>query len=263
MKRALDDVSLVYARDAASLNYLTELCPAAAHIQRAPDLTNIISPADTSDVNLPKRCAAIVPNIRMLDRTAQSEQKNYIPFLVRCIRVARDLNLVPVMFFHTFQEDGELANLVDKGLGFTLPRISESCPMRLKGLLSRAEVVIGSRFHALVGALSSGVPSLATSWNHKYAALFEDYGCPDFVVTSAATTTDIAERLAAATTEPSGTQLRAQLQERSREFRRQTTEMFEEVESRIDLRSPLPIRQNGKIPDAQSPVFSSEEAAIL
>jgi polysaccharide pyruvyl transferase WcaK-like protein len=38
----------------------------------------------------------------------------------------------------------------------------------LKGIISRAEVSVGSRFHFMVAALSSSVPGLAISWSHKY-----------------------------------------------------------------------------------------------
>ncbi len=42
--------------------------------------------------------------------------------------------------------------------------------------------MIGSRFHALVGALCQGVPVIATSWSHKYEELLGEYGVPELLL---------------------------------------------------------------------------------
>ena len=40
---------------------------------------------------------------------------------------------------------------------------------------------MGSRFHALVAALSQGIPVAALGWSHKYAELLGEFGLREFV----------------------------------------------------------------------------------
>ncbi len=43
-------------------------------------------------------------------------------------------------------------------------------------------MLIASRFHSLVFALSEGVPVLALGWSHKYQELLRPFGLENFVV---------------------------------------------------------------------------------
>lgn len=49
-------------------------------------------------------------------------------------------------------------------------------PQQLKTLISKSSIFIGSRYHALIAALSSGIPSVSIGWNHKYDGLFDLFG---------------------------------------------------------------------------------------
>ena len=50
----------------------------------------------------------------------------------------------------------------------------------LKSIIGNAHMAFGSRFHFLVAALSSGVPSMAVGWSHKYKELFDEFGVGEF-----------------------------------------------------------------------------------
>ncbi|MEJ2483939.1 MAG: polysaccharide pyruvyl transferase family protein [Gemmatimonadota bacterium] len=72
--------------------------------------------------------------------------------------------------------------MVDKGVEEPLRVVTHEDPRVLKWILSRAWIVVGSRFHGLVGALSQGVPTIAAGWSHKYPELFADFGVPEYVL---------------------------------------------------------------------------------
>src|SRR5690606_22797023 len=52
----------------------------------------------------------------------------------------------------------------------------------IKGAIANCDLVIGSRFHALIAALSQGIPAAALGWSHKYAELLQSFGLQRFVV---------------------------------------------------------------------------------
>ena len=52
----------------------------------------------------------------------------------------------------------------------------------IRTLLDRCELVITSRFHAMVAGLSLGIPTLVLGWSHKYREVLEMFGCEDDAV---------------------------------------------------------------------------------
>lgn len=47
----------------------------------------------------------------------------------------------------------------------------------IRALIADCELVITSRFHAMVASLSLGVPTLVMGWSHKYEEVLEMFGC--------------------------------------------------------------------------------------
>ena len=54
--------------------------------------------------------------------------------------------------------------------------VNIDCPLQIKAAIAQSKLVIGSRYHALVSALSSDVPVLCLGWSHKYAELMNSFG---------------------------------------------------------------------------------------
>ena len=52
----------------------------------------------------------------------------------------------------------------------------------IKQIIARADVLLVSRFHAMVGALSLGVPTAVLGWSHKYAEVMSRFGLESVVM---------------------------------------------------------------------------------
>jgi colanic acid/amylovoran biosynthesis protein len=172
---ALENIDLVFAREQESYDHLVALGGRTDHIRIAPDFTNLIE--GTPPVNSePYQGYCIIPNYRMLQKTAERDRACYRPFLAKCISRLQAQQRQAFMLIHESGNDEALADEINRMLSVPLPIVREADPLKIKGIIGCSAGVIASRYHGLVNALSQGVPSLATSWSHKYQMLFNDYG---------------------------------------------------------------------------------------
>jgi hypothetical protein len=171
---------LIYARDQESYDYVCELNGPVERLRLMPDFTIITEGKVPSHYKPSTRDMLIVPNVRMLDRTTSNVQAGYVPFLIQCIHEAIQRELRPVVLLHS-AEDKEILSELEKA-STDLLVLHEDNPLHLKGILGTAYLVIASRYHAIISALSQGVPVLGTGWSHKYRLLFDDFGCAELLV---------------------------------------------------------------------------------
>ncbi len=175
----LDACDRVYARDRVSLE-AARACGRSDHLTQAPDITIFLPETpEVPESSAPYGC--IVPNVRVLDHGKQKDlwAPIYLDRLeaVGQAMAARGL-AVRIVVHDASGEDRPLGEQLMARLdGASL--FEHPDPKVLKGFLGGAELVVGSRFHSLVAALSMGVPSLAMGWGHKYEMLLEDFGQPD------------------------------------------------------------------------------------
>lgn len=180
-RRILANADLVFVRDRVSMEHIDRLKADTSCVRMAPDFTNQVEGEVPHYFELRPGRAAIVPNTRMIDKRPSDARASYLPFLTRCALELRARALEPFVLLHE-TGDGELARKLVDALTDPIEVVGEPDPVKLKGILGACAVVVGSRFHALVGALSQGVPCLAAGWSHKYRTLLEDYGCPECLI---------------------------------------------------------------------------------
>ena len=237
-RRALDGVDLVYARDAASLAHLETLLPGDARVRHAPDFTITLAgrpPDDLPALVGPGPFGAIVPNDRMLERTAPDIAARYIDFLTTSARELTTLGLRPVLVLHETARDRAFVERLAPALGPDPRVVIADDPLALKGILGAASIVVSSRYHALISAMSQGVPVVATGWSHKYATLLEAFGCPEQLVDPRASADEVRVRVAVAMDSTVRAAMVGTLLTRTAEQRAAVATMWREVRACIGL----------------------------
>jgi colanic acid/amylovoran biosynthesis protein len=234
-RRIAAAAGLVFARDTTSLKAAQQVCNDPAKLSLAPDFTNLLKPR-LSVASDDSRRACIVPNQRMLEYAKdEREQTAYLSLLVVAVRELRVLGLEPVALQHG-DDDSELIKCLQESVEGGLPVQVLHSPFEIKRFIGECHVLIGSRFHALVSALSQGVPALATSWSHKYEELFADYGLPEVVLDANVSREALRDRLEKLVGENRKSVVEL-IRRRALELERQTQDMWRAVDQVLALRS--------------------------
>jgi colanic acid/amylovoran biosynthesis protein len=230
--RLVDRATLVHAREPASLEHVLGLGARTDHVRLAPDFTCLLPGELPAGFEPVERLALVVPSAKLLTETAPEVRAAYLPFLARAVERLRAEGHDVRLLLH---ERGDVATIeaLQELLAAPAPVVAHSSPVHLKGVIGTARVVVGSRFHALVSALSQGVPALGIGWSHKYRMLFDDYGVGERVVAPTIDDDELADHLAALTAEPAHGPLVASLRAAADVERVRAQQMWTEVEAAI------------------------------
>jgi len=228
-KTIVESADLIYPRDNISYEYISSLVGDLPHIKVAPDFTNLVEGKLPEYFNHIKHKVCIVPNQRMVDKTSTQDAKNYLPFLIICAKMLSEKGTPPFILIHEGDDDYELGIKIQKHVNAKIDIIREVDPLYIKGILGACQAVISSRYHGLVSALSKGVPCLGTGWSHKYQMLFEDYNCPECLLTMKETDDEILEKLALITDKKISNQLKDKINKAAKYQMKLTNNMWDEV----------------------------------
>jgi colanic acid/amylovoran biosynthesis protein len=224
-----DHATLIYARDGISYKHITEAVGKRDNIRLGPDFTNLLEGYVPNDFDLSGHLVALVPNYRMLDKSVSDEKLGYVPLIQNCARKLLDAGMTPFFLIHEGPEDYRLGEIINTGLNEVLPIIQYDDPLATKGVLGRCHGVVSSRFHALVSALSQGVPCLGTGWNHKYQALFADYDCPQALLSSSMSDDELDKKLQLICNDETHLALVKTLKSKSNSLKEETKTMWKQV----------------------------------
>lgn len=228
--RALfERAEIVCARDQQSMKLAAAIID-PKKLRLYPDFTLGVKPELPGDLHLPESFCGIVPNYRMLDKSDAGGE--YVALLKAAIAILDKSGLNPVFILHDAHEDRKVIRMASEHRDISV--IAHDDPRVLKGILGRADFVIASRFHALVSALSQGVPCIGAGWSHKYQELFSDFGVRELLLDDLSDLSRLEEMLTAVAAAREG--YRETITLAGNQLRIKTQAMWLEIEGLIRAR---------------------------
>lgn len=175
MKKALENATLIFARDETSFKNIEDIAP-KDKLYLAKDFTNLLKVE--KGVEKVEDAVVIIPNCRMLDK---SDGDRYLKLLNRIIELLLEKEEKVILLNHEGKGDLVLCEQLSQKWG-NLQVIRGGDALFIKSVIGSGKGIISSRFHGIVSGLSQGVVTIGTSWSHKYKALYSDYDFNDGLI---------------------------------------------------------------------------------
>ena len=165
----------VYVRDAASWRYVVELISPSGKLKRGKDFTCLLE-CESKFHDIKNRYAVVIVNKKMVDATDCSVSTNYLDFMLAIIEHIIGLQMSVVLLNHGGIKDAAMNDYLAGKFRRVVSVINDASAKECKRIIGGADMLVSSRFHGAVSGLVQGVPTLCTSWSHKYEELFGDFG---------------------------------------------------------------------------------------
>lgn len=205
-RQLCEKADMIYARDRQSYDYLMHLVPeSSGNIRIAPDIAFRFESADDAvgaeilkDFGINPRCKPIVglvPNMRIYERMPDIGLENkYIQSMVLLGKFfLEQTDAVLILIPHEIRESNKHTNddrflcniikgaLESKAKGRVVAMVNDYSAQQIKSVIGYLQLLVGSRYHSLVAALSVRIPVIALGWSHKYVELLKLVDLSDYV----------------------------------------------------------------------------------
>ena len=185
IEEAVEYCTLMFIRDKQSYKYITDIVGKKNNVILSPDFTNIVNlPESETDGMNRKKIITYIPNNKMLSKqnTNSFGSYDYLSEFTDSAIYMQSLGYHVVILNHEGEKDLKLCkdihSKLDKDNSTLLPHLDT---LAIKKQIGRSDLVVCSRFHGCVSALSQGIPVIGTSWSHKYEMLFRDYNVENMI----------------------------------------------------------------------------------
>ena len=231
----VEHADLIYVRDQQSEEHVVSLVGMRPNLRRAPDFTSLLPGISSAQSQGIAGMYCIVPNCRMVDRTPSDIGAAYVRMMAQCAEILSRLGCSPFLLLHEGADDVVLAQKIVDRAAVPLRIVDNPDPLAVKGIIGNCGGMIGSRYHALVSALSQGVPALAVGWSHKYQGLFDDYGFSEGILSVKESERELQRKIAWICRVPGRQQVLCRIDRRAVMERDQVQLMWDEIFHRVAL----------------------------
>ncbi|MCK8671920.1 polysaccharide pyruvyl transferase family protein [Rhodococcus sp. HM1] len=233
----LDSCELVYARDPDSARFLKGAARSRSAYEKiavATDFTTALAPEEPRGLSHLRGMVPIVPNWNIAKRAAArgGSKDDYMRNLQEIVRVLRAHDYEVYGLCHEGGGDADLLHTLAGTCG-GMPVIEGLDGRQSKWLLGQAPFIVSGRFHALVSALSQGVPGLVHGWSHKYKWLSEEYDVSGLVMDPYENPNSVDTFLSRRLEEIQ--RIRESVSELAIMKKAETEQMWDDIEKRIEL----------------------------
>jgi len=174
--KALDKYAdLIYAREKVSYDNLIAIVGNKGHIRMSTDFTSLVDGIVPTEYDYLRGRVCVIPNVQMINKGILTKEY-YFNILHEIISACTKSGFGVYFLSHEAEKDERLIRDYLSTYDDKIDVVTGLNALQVKGLISTAYLVISSRFHGVASSLNTQVPCLSTSWNHKYAELYKDYG---------------------------------------------------------------------------------------
>jgi len=174
---------LIFAREQKSYEYLINAGANPAKVIRSCDFTFKVKGVVPEKYSSLNGKVAVIPNYKMITHGGYKSSE-YKDFLIKIISYLRSIGKGVFLLNHEGKNDLALCLELKDAFEADIEVVSGLSAKEVKGIIGISSLVVSSRFHGVASALSQDVPCLATSWNHKYEMLFNDFGQKDNLISA-------------------------------------------------------------------------------
>ncbi|WP_147305794.1 polysaccharide pyruvyl transferase family protein [Subtercola boreus] len=172
---------IVFPRDAESETYVRDILTGQTpKVHRHPDFTAGLEGRFPTGYEAYRGRVPIIPNYNIYSRADDGDsQERYLSNLTAIVEHLHGKGLQPYGLAHEGRKDVEILEKVKQRVksqsSINLELVGGLSGLELKGLIGTAPLIVSGRYHAIVSALSQGVPAVIHGWSHKYRYVADDF----------------------------------------------------------------------------------------